>query len=76
MIVGLIGLILNFGTVTILIGTEKLTFDQVYNPSEVQREIFNRFMEVTRHAQMAEQQRMADWIEAYRAITGEDDAPH
>jgi len=74
--VGLIGLILNFGTVTILIGTEKLTFDQVYNPSEVQREIFNRFMEVTRHAQMAEQQRMADWIEAYRAITGEDDAPH
>jgi hypothetical protein len=73
--VGLIGILFNFGTVSILIGTEKLTFDLVYNPSSVQREIFNRFMQVTRQSQMAEQQRMADWIQAYNSLYGDEDTP-
>jgi hypothetical protein len=73
--VGLIGILFNFGTVSVLIGTEKFTFDLVYNPSSVQREIFNRFMQVTRQSQMAEQQRMADWIQAYNSLYGDEDTP-
>ena len=39
---GIIGLLLNFGTVFIRVGDRQLTFDQVFNPSEVQRELFHR----------------------------------
>ncbi|NPV56585.1 MAG: cyclic nucleotide-binding domain-containing protein [Anaerolineae bacterium] len=66
---GLIGLMLNFGTVHILVGETDLTFDFVYNPSEVQREIFKRFAERDyRDAQQqihAEDERIMDWFEVY-----------
>lgn len=66
---GFIGFILNFGTVYIKVGESTFTFDYVFNPSEVQRELFNRFSEVKykeKQAQEAEEQRrMADWIEGY-----------
>lgn len=39
---GLTGMLLDFGTVTINIGTEKFTFDKVKNPVQVQYEIFDR----------------------------------
>jgi uncharacterized membrane protein YdbT with pleckstrin-like domain len=39
----LIHLILNFGTVFIRVGEASLTFNNVFNPSEVQREILNAF---------------------------------
>jgi hypothetical protein len=39
---GLTGVLLDFGTVTINIGTEKFTFDKVKNPVQVQYEIFDR----------------------------------
>mgnify|MGYP000865056937 CR=1 FL=1 len=40
--VGLPGLILNFGTVKIRVGDTLFTFNNVYNPSEVQHELFRR----------------------------------
>jgi hypothetical protein len=71
--VGIIGLLLNFGTVFIRVGESVLTFDDVYNPSEVQRDLFNRMAQRTlkeRQAQgEADRQRMADWITAYHHIT-------
>ncbi len=42
---GLWGYLFNFGTVYISVGSTKLTFDFVYNPSEVQQDIFYRMGE-------------------------------
>ncbi len=42
---GLIGVLLNYGTVNIQVGTESLIFDYVRDPSSVQREIFRRMAE-------------------------------
>jgi hypothetical protein len=70
---GIIGLVLNFGTVYIRVGETTLTFDDVFNPSEVQRELFHRISQRNlreRQAQgEAERQRMADWITTYHRIT-------
>lgn len=70
---GIIGLLLNFGTVYIRIGDTLFTFDNVYNPSEVQRELFHRMaVRSVRERQQqaeAERQRMADWISAYDRLT-------
>ncbi len=71
--IGVIGLLLNFGTVFIRIGEAEFTFDNVFNPSEVQRELFNRIALRTVHEreQQAdiERQRMAEWIAAYHRLT-------
>ena len=59
---GLIGLMLNYGTVYIRVGEATFTFDDVFNPSEVQRELFHRISQRNikeRQAQgEAERQRM------------------
>lgn len=68
---GLIGLILNFGTVRIQIGNEELTFDNIYNPSQVQSEIYMRFKEFSERMKRNEQQRLADWIKTYDEIRQE-----
>ncbi|TLN27918.1 cyclic nucleotide-binding domain-containing protein [bacterium] len=73
----LIHLILNFGTVYIRIGEASLTFNNVFNPADVQREIFERFLNKKLQKQQqnddAEQRRMADWIEIYhQEVTGRD----
>ena len=57
--IGFIGLILNFGTVYLRVGEEEFTFDNVYNPSLVQREIFHRLAEKTR--QERQSNRMSQW---------------
>lgn len=66
---GFIGYLLNFGTVFIKVGETTFDFDYVYNPSEVQREVFQKLSEFKyreKQAQdLAEAQRMADWIEGY-----------
>jgi hypothetical protein len=73
--IGLAGLLLNFGTVFIRVGDVEFTFDNVSNPSEVQRELFARFMELTQREKRAnlesERQRMAEWIEAYHKVVKE-----
>ncbi len=68
---GLPALILNYGTVNIQIGNEKFTFDNVYNPSEVQRQLFKKFLAYQENSQAAEREQMADWLEAYQELTTE-----
>lgn len=71
--VGIIGLILNFGTVYINVGEATLTFDYVFNPSEVQRELFNRLATREYKEKLQErvnsQKHVADLIEAYHRVT-------
>jgi hypothetical protein len=62
---GIIGLVLNFGTVRIQIGNEELTFDNVYDPASIQAEIFANFKRFNQHTQKMEQEKLADWIKAY-----------
>jgi hypothetical protein len=74
---GFIGLVLNFGTVYIRVGDSIFTFDNVLNPAEVQRELFQRFMEFKQReeqkTEQAHREQMADFIEQYhRAIRGEE----
>jgi hypothetical protein len=74
---GLAGLALNYGTVFIRVGLAELTFNDIYNPSDVQRELFRRIAEREhRHQQDAmsiERDRVANWIEAYNEVIEEED---
>jgi len=65
---GIIGLVLNYGTVRIQIGNEELTFDNVYNPASIQAEIFANFKGFNERAQKMEQEKLADWIKTYDEI--------
>ncbi len=69
---GLLGILFNYGTVYILIGDNQLTFNNVFNPSEVQREIFNRLYAMEYRQKLdeerAEQLRIREWIEAYNQV--------
>lgn len=71
--IGIMGLLLNFGTVYIRVGDRQLTFDNVYKPSDVQRELFHRLAEVNaeeKKAQIeAEKQRLGDWFASYAALS-------
>ena len=70
---GFIGLVLNYGTVYIRVGESTFTFDDVFNPSEVQRDLFHRLSQHNlRERQLqaeTERQRMADWLTVYHRIT-------
>lgn len=74
---GIFGLLFNFGTIFIRIGDTEFTFDYVHNPSQVQKEIFDRYtdlMNVDKDAQTdRERRRMAEWMEAYHHIMMEQD---
>jgi hypothetical protein len=67
--IGLTGLILNYGTVTINVGNEKLTFDYVFNPVQVQYEISDRMYAFRKRKEEEEaardRERVADWLMAY-----------
>lgn len=65
---GIIGLVLNFGTVRIQIGNEELTFDNVYNPATIQAEIFAYFKKYNQRVHQMEQEKLADWIKTYDEI--------
>lgn len=69
---GLINLMLNFGTVKIKIGNEELTFDNVYQPSEVQAEIYSRYRATLETAKKNEQQKFVEWIKTYEEIQKEN----
>jgi hypothetical protein len=70
---GLFGLLLNFGTVSIKVGTTKFDFEMVYNPSQVQQDIFRRMnerIEAKKQAEIAaERERISDWIMVYHRNT-------
>lgn len=71
----LIALIFNYGTVFIRVGDESLSFNDVPNPANVQREVFERFWErkqaKEKRAADEEQERMVEWIEAYHDVRRE-----
>jgi len=72
---GILGLVLNYGTVFIRIGDTRFSFDMVYDPSDVQRDLFVRidrlnYREKQREA-MAARLRMVDALEAYHAVIGD-----
>ena len=70
---GLMGVLFNFGTVTITVGNTQLTFDHVYNPSEVQQDIFYRMgerLEKKRQYEIdTERDRVSEWIASYHRKT-------
>lgn len=68
---GIIGLVLNFGTVHIQIGNQELSFDDVYNPAAIQAEIFSRFKDRNQKSQHMEQEKLADWIKTYDELKKE-----
>lgn len=69
---GLISLILNFGTVFIRVGDTTLTFDYVYNPSGVQQDIFERYQKFNQKQKNREREALrdevAEWIEVYHGV--------
>ena len=70
---GIIGLLLNFGTVTINVGTEQFTFQGVYNPAQVQYEVFDRMFALRRRREdeqaARERERLVDWMVMYHEET-------
>jgi len=72
---GIIGLVLNYGTVHIQIGNEELTFDNVYDPASIQAEIFANFKKFNQRTQKMEQEKMAEWIKTYDELrNGREDS--
>jgi len=69
---GIIGLLLNYGTVRIQIGNEELTFDNVYAPSQIQSEVYLQLKKYQEEQQRLEGQRMAEWITTYDRIKNGD----
>jgi hypothetical protein len=72
---GLLGLVLNYGTVYIRIGDTQYHFDTVYNPADVQNELFKRiakknFAEKQRENELA-RNRILDAVEAYHRVIGD-----
>lgn len=67
--VGILGLLFNFGTVIINVGTEKFTFNGVFNPAQVQYEIFDRMMALRQRKEEAEarkeRERILDLLASY-----------
>ncbi len=66
---GILQVMLNYGTVFISVGNQQLTFDDVYEPSVVQQEIFARMgdrQEAINHSEAeAEKDRLAQWFRLY-----------
>jgi len=67
---GIIPMLFNYGTVYITIGNTQLTFNDIYQPSVVQQDIFTR---MGKHAQdrderntMLERERVAQWFKVFQ----------
>jgi hypothetical protein len=77
---GLIGLILNYGTVFVKVGETSLSFDDVFNPAEIQRELFRRMAErdyrEKQRAVSGEQQRLTEWIQIYDRVVRDQRNPN
>ena len=70
--IGIIGRIFNYGTVYIRVGDSVIAFDNVMAPSEVQRELFSRFLEYKQREEERQEasmnEQLADWIEHYHQL--------
>lgn len=69
---GIIGLLLNYGTVYIRVGESTLTFDNVYNPAFIQQKLFRKMelleQRTKEEREEAERLRMAEMIAAYHQM--------
>lgn len=68
--VGLLGILLNYGSVYINVGTEsRLSWDNIHDPARAQRDIFRAMFAFRRKKQLAEStrewERVSDWLAAY-----------
>ena len=72
---GIFGLLFNFGTVYTRIGDEEFTFDNVFQPADVQEALFaakERFHQNQIDVEKGAQRRKAvDWIDSYHQIIKE-----
>jgi hypothetical protein len=72
--VGVLGILFNFGTVYIKIGSTTFPFNQVFDPSQVQQDIFRRKLERDTKRKKAEKdaerERLATWIASYHRTYG------
>ncbi len=63
---GIMGLLLNFGTVTINVGNSEFTFENVYDPSQVQQDLFRRMADHEYRKKQedirSDRERDSDWI--------------
>ena len=70
---GILGILLNFGTVNINVGDSTLSFYDVHNPTLVQKDIFQgieRFKKAQKTmADGQERQRMVEWIKSYHQLS-------
>ncbi|MBI5351915.1 MAG: cyclic nucleotide-binding domain-containing protein [Chloroflexi bacterium] len=77
--IGVMGYLLNYGTVHITVGGTKLAFEDVLDPAGVQADINRRRMaRIARKGEDAanvERERMATWLAAYHENLSEFDAP-
>jgi hypothetical protein len=69
---GLLGIAFNYGSVKILVGESQMVFKSVFNPSDIQRELFKRMAErefkEKQTARETEQKWVIDWIAAYHNV--------
>jgi hypothetical protein len=77
--VGLMGYLFNYGTVYIVVGGTKLSFQDVLDPAGVQADINRRRMariaQKGEEAANVERERMASWLVAYHQNRSEFDIP-
>jgi hypothetical protein len=68
-----LGILFNFGTVTINVGQTKFTFNGVYNPDQVHQDISDYREALNRRRRMAEanreRERMVNWLVAFHNQT-------
>ena len=74
--IGILGLLLNFGIVRINVGDSSLEFSDVYDPAQIQQDIFVR-MEALKHSAEkieaeSERKRMAEWLQVLEEERGKD----
>jgi hypothetical protein len=73
---GILGLLLNFGTVYIRVGDEEFTFDNVSNPARVQESLFSvlerSISRLKKSETTQQQQNLAEMIETYHQIKGKN----
>ena len=71
---GIIPVVFYCGSLSNRIGDTRFTFDEVYNPSEVQRDLFRRIAAQAnrerRKESDTERQRILDVLEAYHEVVG------
>jgi CRP/FNR family transcriptional regulator, cyclic AMP receptor protein len=74
---GILRLILNFGSVNIMVADAQFTFEEVPNPAQVQQDIYYRQeqMKSNEDAENAENERtrMAAWITAYHNVQTDEE---